>query len=80
MLKDFNNAIRGGICGVTVDRYVKKGETWAKAHYNRNIWYIDANNLYGYVLMQKLPYKDLENSNVTLDEEETLLQFIIQRE
>ena len=23
---------------------------------NRNIWYIDANNLYGYAMMQKLPY------------------------
>ena len=26
---------------------------------NRNIWYIDANKLYGYAIMQKLPYKDL---------------------
>ena len=77
MLKDFINAIRGGICGVTGDRYVNRGETWAKSHYNRNICYIHANNLYGYVLMQKLQYKDLENSNATLDEEETVLQIII---
>ena len=27
---------------------------------NRNIWYIDANNLYGYAMMQNLPYKDFE--------------------
>ena len=35
------------------------GETGMKSH-NRNIWYIDANNLYGYAMMQKLPYKDFE--------------------
>ena len=27
---------------------------------NRNIWYTDANNLYAYAMMQKLPYKDFE--------------------
>ena len=36
-------------------------------HDQRSIWYIDANNLYGYALMQKLPYKDFEYSNATLD-------------
>ena len=25
------------------------------------IWYIDANNLYGYAMMHKLPYKDFEH-------------------
>ena len=37
---------------------------------NRNIWYIDANNLYGYAMMQKLPYKDFElitTTTTTLD-------------
>ena len=34
----------------------------------RSIRYIDANYLYGYALNQKLPYKDFEYSNVTLDE------------
>ena len=28
--------------------------------YGKTIWYIDANNLYGYAMMQKLPYKDFE--------------------
>ena len=37
-------------------------------HDRRSIWYNDANNLYGYALMQKLPYKDFEYSNTTLDE------------
>ena len=43
------------------------GEEWTKSNDPRSIWYIDANNLYGYALMQKLPYKDFENSNATLD-------------
>ena len=35
---------------------------------NRNIWYIDANNLYGYAMMQNLPYKDFEFiTTTTLD-------------
>ena len=33
---------------------------------NRNIWYIDANNLYGYAMMQKLPYKDFEFITTTI--------------
>ena len=32
------------------------------------IWYIDANNLYGYAMMQKLPYKDFEYMTITVDE------------
>ena len=80
--------MRGGICGVMGDRYVRSqsqsqsqrsirepasqmaehGEAWAKSHDRRSMWYIDANNLYGYALMQKLPYKDFEYSNTTLDE------------
>ena len=92
-LKDFISAMRGGICGVMGDRYIKSqkesynqnqsqsqksmaehGEAWTKSHQRtcfaddrRSIWYIDANNLYGYALMQKLPYKDFEYSNTTLD-------------
>ena len=92
ILKDFNSAMRGGICGVMGDRYIRKqnesfsqsqsqtsivelGEAWTKSHQGtcfaddqRTIWYIDANNLYGYELMQKLPYKDFEYSKTTLDE------------
>ena len=40
------------------------------------IWYIDANNLYSYAMMQKLPYKDLQHITITLDECETTLQRI----
>ena len=31
------------------------GEAWTKSHDQRSIWYIDANNLYGYAMMLKLP-------------------------
>ena len=85
ILKDFISAMRGGICGVMGDRYIRSqsqsqrsirepasqmaehGEAWTKSHDRRSIWYIDANNSYGYALMQKLPYKDFEYSNATLD-------------
>ena len=67
MLDGFVGAKRGGICGIMGDRYISNnnGETWTKSH--RNIWYIDANNLYGYAMMQKLPYKDFQFTTTTLD-------------
>ena len=42
-----------------------------------NIWYIDANNLYGYAMMQKLPYKDLEFITTTLDPRSGFLDAIL---
>ena len=43
------------------------GKNMAK-HDRRSIWYIDANNLYGYAMMQKLPYKDFQFTvTTTLD-------------
>ena len=35
---------------------------------NRNIWYLDANNLYGYAMMEKLPYNDFKYSDTSLDD------------
>ena len=66
MLDDFVEANRGGICGIMGDRIVNNGETGMKSH-NRNIWYIDAINLYSYAMMQKLPYKDFQFTTTTLD-------------
>ena len=73
MLDDFVEAKRGRICGIMGDRIVNNrgtrfadGETGMKSR-NRNIWYIDANNLYGYAMMQKLPYKDFQFTTTTLD-------------
>ena len=83
MLDDFVGAKRGGICGIMGDRYINISNTNTNANINDNtntstitndkvinriIWYIDANNLYGYAMMQKLPYKDFEFiTNTTLD-------------
>ena len=41
MILLLENVIRGGISGVMGDRYVKSNE-------NKNIVYVDANNLYGF--------------------------------
>ena len=51
------------------------GEAWTRSHDRRSmakhgqrsIWYIDANNIYGYALMQTLLNKGFEYSNATLD-------------
>ena len=72
MLDDFIEAKRGGICGIMGDRIVNNGETGMKSH-NRNIWYIDANNLYGYAMMPKLPYKDFEFTTTTTTTLDTVL-------
>ena len=84
MLTDFISAMRGGICGVMVNRYINsQSQIHSHSQSRRSmaehdlrsireppsqIWYIDANNLYGYALMQKLPYKDFSSSDATLDE------------
>ena len=61
MLDDFVRAKRGVICGTMGDRYIDNSD-------GKTIWYIDANNLYGYAMMQKLPYKDFEFiTTTTLD-------------
>ena len=87
MLDDFVGAKRGGICGIMGDRYINNGNGIANGNSNSNgndndngktIWYIDANNLYGYAMMQKLPYKDFEFiTTTTLDAWETTLQRIL---
>ena len=53
MLDDFVGAKKGGICGIMGERYINNSD-------GKSIWYIEANNLYGYAVMQKLPYKDLQ--------------------
>ena len=83
-LKDLISAMRGDICDVMGDRYIRSQNERSirepasqihevvspmAEHDQRSIWYIDANNLYGYALMQMLPYKDFEYSNTTLDKE-----------
>ena len=66
MLEDFVGAKRGGICGIMVDRYINNRRRSIREPASQ-IWYIDANNLYGYAMMQKLPYKDFQFTTTTLD-------------
>ena len=58
MLDNLADAKRGGICGIMGDRYVSK----------RNIWYIDADKVYVYAMMQKLLYESFIFTNTPLDE------------
>ena len=75
LLDDFVEAKRGGICGLMGDRMVNNSNGSKVAKHRRSrftddqrsIWYIDANNLYGYAMMQKLPYKDLKFTTTSLD-------------
>ena len=71
MLHDFVGAKRAGICGIMGDRYIDNSDS-------KTIWYIDANNLYGYAMMQKLPYKDFELiTTTTLDPRSGFLDVIL---
>ena len=70
-----NNSSNGNGNGNDNDN--DSGKTMAK-HVRRSIWYIDANNLYGYAMMQKLPYKDFEFiTTTTLDPRSGFLDVIL---
>ena len=70
-----NTNINQGTCLVSHEQS-SFADTNDKVIY-RNIWYIDATNLYGYAMMQKLPYKDFEFFTTNLDVWETTLQRIL---
>ena len=54
--------IRGGISSVMGDRYIKSDE-------NKNILYIDANNLYGHSMSEPLPYDEIKfDNNIKLED------------
>ena len=63
MLLMIEKGISGGICQAT-HRYAKANNKYMK-NYHKNhessyIEYLDANNLYGWVMSQKLPVKDFK--------------------
>ena len=53
LILTLENNIRGGVSSVMGDRYVKSVE-------NKKIIYTDATNLYGYSMIQPLPYDEIE--------------------
>ena len=55
MLLMIEKNIRGGICQAT-RRYAKSNNKYMK-NYDKNNEYLDANNLYGWAMSQKLPVK-----------------------
>ena len=63
MILIIEKGIRSGICQAT-HRYAEANNTYMK-NYNKNIessytQYLDANNLYGWAMSQKLPVKDFK--------------------
>ena len=62
MILLLENNIRGGISSVMGDRYIKSDD-------NKNILYIDANNLYGHSMNQYLPYDEIKfDNNIKLED------------
>ena len=62
MILLLENNIRGGISSVMGDRYIKSDK-------NKNILYIDANNLYGWAMSESLPYDEIKlDNNVNLED------------
>ena len=62
MILLLENNIRGGISSVMGDRYIKSDK-------NKEILYIDANNLYGHSMSQYLPYDEIKfNNTVKLED------------
>ena len=53
LILTLENNISGGISSVTGDRYVKSDE-------NIKILHLDATNLFGYSMIQPLPYDEIE--------------------
>jgi len=64
MLLIVENGIRGGFSGVLGRRFVKANnkqmEDFDQNKPSNYIMYLDANNLYGWAMSQKLPYNDFQ--------------------
>ena len=67
IFKMVENGLRGGMCQVSM-RKAEANNPYMGEQYNENketsyINYLDANNLYGLAMCQKLPYKDIKFIN-----------------
>ena len=61
------NSISNGNGDGNVDAIADSKNRNVAEHDRRSMWYIDANNLYGYAMMQKLPYKDFKCTDTSKD-------------
>ena len=74
--KMFEKGLRGGMCQTSLrkadanNKYM--GEEYDKSKESSYINYLDANNLYGLAMCQKLPYKDIKFVDKPLTEEEVI--------
>ena len=74
--KMFEKGLRGGMCQTSLrkahanNKYM--GEDYDKSKESSYINYLDANNLYGLAMCQKLPYKDIKFEDKPLTEEEII--------
>ena len=72
----FEKGLRGGMCQCAIkkaeanNKYM--GNLYDKKKESSYISYLDANNLYGLAMCQKLPYKDIKFETIPLTEEEIL--------
>ena len=64
MLDMIMDGIRGGFSGVLGKRFVKANNKYTNSEEKINnpnyLWYVDANNLYGHGMSEKLPYKNFK--------------------
>ena len=71
-LKFFQKQKRGGICQVGGTKYAKANNKYMRRYDKKKdsnyIMYLDANNLYGWAMMQKLPYKIIGKTEKSLEE------------
>ena len=69
ILDIFEKSKRGGLTFVGSKRYVKANNQHTAGYDPKSkstyLLYLDANNLYGWAMVQALPYKDIKFSNET---------------
>jgi hypothetical protein len=74
ILDMFERSKRGGLTFVGSKRYAKANNKHMGEHYDKTkessyITYVDANNLYGWAMVEPLPYKDIKFvKNITLED------------
>src|SRR5829696_544658 len=76
MLTMVEEGIRGGYSGLLGNRHVKANNKYVPNYDSTKpssfLQYIDANNLYGWCMMQKMPYSDFKW--LTIEDYEKLVQ------